>query len=188
MLHVCFATMTGNAESLANRAHDRAVASGIESTLVNLANAKPADLAGWKQALFVVSTWGDGEPPADACDFWYELERPPSTSPACASPSSAWAIAITPTTTLSHAISTSVSPPSAPRVSWIAQRPISISRTPTLLGKTRSSPPSPPPSRPDAFATMTMRARRFQENFRFLLHLAGALLVLSAFLLLLRRS
>jgi flavodoxin I len=75
MLHVCFATMTGNAESLANRAHDRAVASGLESTLVNLANARPADLAGWKQALFVVSTWGDGEPPADACDFWYDLEK-----------------------------------------------------------------------------------------------------------------
>jgi hypothetical protein len=35
---------------------------------------------------------------------------------------------------------------------------------------------------------MTTRARRFQENLRFLLHLAGALLVLSAFVLLLRRS
>ncbi len=75
MLNVCFATMTGNAESLANRAHDRAVASGLESTLVNLANTKPADLAGWKQALFVVSTWGDGEPPADATDFWSDLAR-----------------------------------------------------------------------------------------------------------------
>ncbi len=77
MLHVCFATMTGNAESLANRAHERAVAAGIASTLVNLADARPADLAGWSRALFVVSTWGDGEPPADACDFWYELENAP---------------------------------------------------------------------------------------------------------------
>lgn len=75
MLNVCFATMTGNAESLANRVHDRAVAAGLASTLVNLANASPSDLADMGQALFVVSTWGDGEPPADACDFWYDLEK-----------------------------------------------------------------------------------------------------------------
>lgn len=75
MLNVCFATMTGNAESLANRVHDRATADGIASTLVNLADTKPADLAGMGRALFIVSTWGDGEPPADACDFWYDLEK-----------------------------------------------------------------------------------------------------------------
>lgn len=75
MIQVCFATMTGNAETLANRVHERLVAAGLSSELVNLANAKPADLAGWSRALFVVSTWGDGEPPADACDFWYALEK-----------------------------------------------------------------------------------------------------------------
>jgi len=27
-----------------------------------------------KTALFIVSTWGDGEPPDDAAEFWYKLE------------------------------------------------------------------------------------------------------------------
>ena len=75
MLNVCFATMTGNAESLANRVHDRATANGLPSVLVNLAGTRPDELSGWTRAVFVVSTWGDGEPPADACDFWYDLEK-----------------------------------------------------------------------------------------------------------------
>lgn len=75
MIKICFATMTGNAETLATRAHERLAAAGVASELVNLADTRPADLAGWSRALFVVSTWGDGEPPADACDFWYGLEK-----------------------------------------------------------------------------------------------------------------
>lgn len=70
-----FATMTGNAESLARRAEARATANGWLAQLHNLSEVKPADLFEDRLALFIVSTWGDGEPPADACDFWYDLEK-----------------------------------------------------------------------------------------------------------------
>jgi Sulfite reductase, alpha subunit (flavoprotein) len=74
-LTIYFATMTGNAESLAQRACDRAVAEGWDARTENLANVKAAALGQVNLALFIVSTWGDGEPPADASDFHYELER-----------------------------------------------------------------------------------------------------------------
>lgn len=72
-LAIYYATMTGNAESLARNAETRANAEGWLPRLQNLSEVKPADLAGDRLALFIVSTWGDGEPPADAADFWYDL-------------------------------------------------------------------------------------------------------------------
>lgn len=74
-LAIFYATVTGNAESLARRAHERALNEGWNARLVNLSEVKPADLAAETHALFIVSTWGDGEPPADACDFHYDLEK-----------------------------------------------------------------------------------------------------------------
>ncbi|MCF3649280.1 flavodoxin domain-containing protein [Synoicihabitans lomoniglobus] len=73
-LHICFGTMTGNAETLAQSAEERAQADGWTTHLLNLCDVKPTDLRDLRQVLFVVSTWGDGEPPDDAADFWYGLE------------------------------------------------------------------------------------------------------------------
>ena len=71
-----YATETGNAESLARQAHERAVAEGHDNaTVENVSRLTPAALAQVPLALFVVSTWGDGEPPSDATDFFYELEK-----------------------------------------------------------------------------------------------------------------
>lgn len=73
-LAIYYGTMTGNAELLAQRAQDAATGAGWSVQLLNLADTKPADLAANAQtALFVVSTWGDGEPPADAEDFFSAL-------------------------------------------------------------------------------------------------------------------
>lgn len=74
-LALYYGTVTGNAESLAQRAETRANAEGWLPRLQNLSEVKPADLAQDQLALFIVSTWGDGEPPADASDFWYDLEK-----------------------------------------------------------------------------------------------------------------
>mgnify|MGYP003651327358 FL=1 len=74
-LHIHFATMTGNAEALATDAHERAEQEGWSSILHNLADVSPADLSDQRLALFVVSTWGDGEPPDDANAFWFALEE-----------------------------------------------------------------------------------------------------------------
>lgn len=77
---IYFATMTGNAEGLALQARDRVQALGLSVTLHNLADVKPAELGAHAAqdgavSLFFVSTWGDGEPPADACDFHYDLQK-----------------------------------------------------------------------------------------------------------------
>lgn len=71
-----YATETGTAETLARQAHERAVTEGwIHATVANISQLAPADLPAVPLAVFVVSTWGDGEPPSDATDFFYSLEK-----------------------------------------------------------------------------------------------------------------
>ncbi|MET0262860.1 MAG: flavodoxin domain-containing protein [Rariglobus sp.] len=75
-LAIYYATETGNSETLARQAHERAVAEGLaDATVANISSLKPADLVSAKLVIFVVSTWGDGEPPSDGCDFFYDLEK-----------------------------------------------------------------------------------------------------------------
>jgi sulfite reductase (NADPH) flavoprotein alpha-component len=76
-LAIYYATMTGNAEELARRTAARAGASGWHPVLLNLSEVRPDDLRQHRLALFIVSTWGDGEPPANAGDFWRDLETIP---------------------------------------------------------------------------------------------------------------
>lgn len=75
-LHIHFATTTGNAEVLANRAFARARLEGFDATLTNLSGESPADLTGDGLAIFIVSSFGDGDPPDDAEPFWLDLMRP----------------------------------------------------------------------------------------------------------------
>lgn len=71
-----YATETGNAETLARQAHERAAAEGhAAATVANISRLSPAGLSAHTLALFIVSTWGDGEPPSDATDFFYDLEK-----------------------------------------------------------------------------------------------------------------
>ncbi len=71
-----YATETGNSETLARQAQERASASGhTTASVANLSQLRPADLVTLPLAVFVVSTWGDGEPPSDATDFFYDLEK-----------------------------------------------------------------------------------------------------------------
>ena len=73
-LNIYFATVTGNAEALAGRAQDRAKKAGIPANLVNLSKVGAADLPTAGLALFIVSTWGDGDAPDDAQNFWEEID------------------------------------------------------------------------------------------------------------------
>ncbi|MDR0535387.1 MAG: flavodoxin domain-containing protein [Puniceicoccales bacterium] len=75
LLHIYYGTVTGNSESLAIRAKARAEAEGWETRLHNLCDVKSADLASSGRALFIASTWGDGEPPDAACAFFEELSQ-----------------------------------------------------------------------------------------------------------------
>lgn len=75
-LAIYYATETGNSENLARQAHERAVSEGwTEATVENISKLKPAALTSHGLVLFVVSTWGDGEPPSDGTDFYYDLEK-----------------------------------------------------------------------------------------------------------------
>ena len=73
-LNIHFATVTGNAEALADRAGKRASAEGFAPKVTNLAKVVPSDLTKQTFALFVVSTWGDGDAPDDAVGFWDDLD------------------------------------------------------------------------------------------------------------------
>lgn len=74
-INVFFATETGNAESLATLAGRRAVSEGWEAAVQSVSDIAPSNLGELTFALFFASTWGDGEPPTSACDFWERLER-----------------------------------------------------------------------------------------------------------------
>jgi len=72
---VLFATMTGNAEDAAENIAKRLKKSGHEVTVANIDKHTPAALPARNEpVLFVVSTWGDGEPPDEAIDFFSDLE------------------------------------------------------------------------------------------------------------------
>ena len=80
-LSIYYATMTGNSEALALNAMDRALNEGWTACAHNLSECSPNDLKagdeggnGGRYALFIVSTWGEGEPPDDASPFFSELE------------------------------------------------------------------------------------------------------------------
>ena len=75
-LHIFYATTTGNSEVLANKAFERAGREGVAASLANLADVRPGDLPAVRTALFLVSSFGDGDAPDDAMAFWEALQKP----------------------------------------------------------------------------------------------------------------
>lgn len=74
-LAIYYASETGNAESVAYEIYERARAQGWpEATLDSIAALTPEKLSNHRLAIFAVSTWGVGDPPSEATDFYYELE------------------------------------------------------------------------------------------------------------------
>jgi len=73
---ILFATMTGNAEDAAETIAKRLKKLGHEPTVANIEKHAPESLLTRGQpVLFVVSTWGEGEPPDEALEFWETLEK-----------------------------------------------------------------------------------------------------------------
>ena len=71
---VLFGSQSGNAESIAKRLVKEAKKQGFEATIAPLEKASPAALAQEKCALIVTSTWGEGDPPDNAVQFWEQLK------------------------------------------------------------------------------------------------------------------
>jgi sulfite reductase (NADPH) flavoprotein alpha-component len=72
-VNVYFGSESGNSEALAKTIAKAAKAKGLESKAVGLDKVRLADLARESFALIVTSTFGDGEPPANAVAFHEEL-------------------------------------------------------------------------------------------------------------------
>lgn len=80
MIAIFFATQTGNAQECAEWLHDDLKKRNHPVHLKNLAETKAEELKTVQIALFVVSTFGEGDPPDDAVDFHAELEGMPAGS------------------------------------------------------------------------------------------------------------
>ncbi|MDB5399814.1 MAG: flavodoxin [Rhodopila sp.] len=72
-LTILFGTESGNAESLAAQARKAAAKLGFAPKVVDMADFSPAQAAATENLLIVASTWGEGDPPQRAVDFYEAL-------------------------------------------------------------------------------------------------------------------
>ncbi len=73
---ILYATVSGNAEELAHAAATELGVCGRELVVGNAADFAVARLREFDVALVIASTWGEGEPPPDAAEFWAALAAP----------------------------------------------------------------------------------------------------------------
>jgi sulfite reductase (NADPH) flavoprotein alpha-component len=72
-LTILFATESGNSETLAGQAKKAAGRLGFAAKTVDMADVTPADIAKAENLLVLVSTWGEGDPPQRAAEFYAAL-------------------------------------------------------------------------------------------------------------------
>jgi sulfite reductase (NADPH) flavoprotein alpha-component len=74
-LTILFASQTGGAEKAAKMLAKSAKTRGYNVTIKDMGDTKPADLVEAKRLCVIASTYGDGEPPDRAKDFWTALSN-----------------------------------------------------------------------------------------------------------------
>jgi sulfite reductase (NADPH) flavoprotein alpha-component len=72
-LTILFGTESGNAEALAARTRKAAAKLGFAVKLADMADTTPAQMAEIPNLLVIASTWGEGDPPQRAVDFYESL-------------------------------------------------------------------------------------------------------------------
>ena len=72
-LTVLYGTESGNSEELAEQVFKTAKKKGFKGQVLNMSETTPAALIGTGTLLVIVSTWGDGEPPEAAEEFYKEF-------------------------------------------------------------------------------------------------------------------
>ena len=76
MIHVLFGTHSGNSEDLATELSERIEQAGHEVEVIDLGDDHDASvLDEVEAAFFIVSTWGEGDPPQDVQDFFDDLKK-----------------------------------------------------------------------------------------------------------------
>jgi len=72
-LTILYASESGNSESLANKAKKAAQKHGLDAKVFDMADADLAVLSKAKNIVVYAATWGEGDPPARAADFYEAL-------------------------------------------------------------------------------------------------------------------
>jgi sulfite reductase (NADPH) flavoprotein alpha-component len=72
-LTILYGTESGNAEGIGADLKKAAAKQGFAAKLIDMAEASPADLADQANLLVVASTWGEGDPPERAAEFYGAL-------------------------------------------------------------------------------------------------------------------
>jgi sulfite reductase (NADPH) flavoprotein alpha-component len=72
-LTILYATESGNAEGLGADLKKAAAKQGFAARLLDMAEVTPGDLADQSNLLVVASTWGEGDPPERAAEFYAAL-------------------------------------------------------------------------------------------------------------------
>lgn len=72
-LNILYGSDTGNGKAIADQLAESAGGAGLAVKLQNLVDLRPATLKKMQQAVFVISTHGDGDPPDDALDVFEYL-------------------------------------------------------------------------------------------------------------------
>ena len=74
---IFFATQTGNSQEVAEKLQEELEGSGIEVGCVDMFDSEPDNIAELTDLYFVVSTWGEGEPPDDSVGYFEKLKDYP---------------------------------------------------------------------------------------------------------------
>lgn len=72
-LTVLYGSESGNAEKLSGTIQKTADKAGFKTKVVNMGDSKPGDLKKAENLLVVISTWGEGDPPDTAVDYYEEF-------------------------------------------------------------------------------------------------------------------
>jgi sulfite reductase (NADPH) flavoprotein alpha-component len=72
-LTILFGTESGNAEALAAQVRKAAAKLGFAPKVVDMADFSPAQAAATENLVIIASTWGEGDPPQRAIDFYEGL-------------------------------------------------------------------------------------------------------------------
>src|SRR5579862_111135 len=72
-LLILYGSQTGTAEQLAKRAAAQAAQNDFAPRVLEMNAFKSVDLKSEPRALLITSTWGDGDPPDNAVEFWAYL-------------------------------------------------------------------------------------------------------------------
>jgi len=74
-IKILYGSETGNSQSLANDAKKKLDAYGFQAEVVDMQDVSLEKLSDYRDVLIITSTWGDGEPPANAENLYNDLQK-----------------------------------------------------------------------------------------------------------------